>query len=75
MEDSVFCVRFFKDLQDSSGHTHKCIQGVVKAAAPDKLSAVVMACSRFAKQAGVPDWSLRADYETVECLSGDSGAP
>ncbi len=68
MENSLFCVRFFKDLEDSTGHSHRCIQGTVKASAPDELSAIATARLRFAEEKGVHHWSERADYETVECL-------
>lgn len=75
MNESIFRVRFYKDLPDSKGHTHKCIQGEVQTAAPDQPSAVVVARLRFAKQTGVTNWSLRADYETVETLPTYPGAP
>jgi hypothetical protein len=69
VENSLFCVRFFKDLLDSSGHSHHCEQGTVEAVAPDASSAIATARLRFAIEKGVHHWSARADYETVECLS------
>ena len=40
MKNSLFCVRFFKDLSDSSGHSHHCFQGVVETVAADESSAI-----------------------------------
>jgi hypothetical protein len=54
---------------DSNGHPHHCIQGLVEAVAADESSAIETARVRFAEQKGVPHWSARADYETVECIS------
>jgi hypothetical protein len=68
MEEKLFCVRFLKDLEDSSGHVHKCVQGEVEIAAIDMPRAVEIARLRFAEQTQVPHWTLRADYEVVECL-------
>jgi hypothetical protein len=69
MKNSLFCVRFFKDLPDSTGHSHHCVQGVVEAVAADESSAIEAARLRFAEEKGVDHWTARADYEVVECIS------
>ena len=69
MEDLLFRVYFFKDLPDSSGHVHKCCQGDVEAVGQDEASAVTVARRCFERRKGVSHWTLRADYEAVECLS------
>ena len=68
MEKSAYRVRFFKTLEDSTGHSHECCQGEVEVQADDDPGAIVMARRRFAELAHIADWSLRADYETVQCL-------
>ena len=64
----MYHVRFFKTLQDSTGHPHECCQGEVEVQADDDPGAIVVARRRLAELAHVADWSLRADCETVECL-------
>ena len=65
----MYRVRIFKTLQDSTGHPHECCQGEVEVQADDDPGAIVVARWRIAELAHVADWSLRADYETVQCLS------
>lgn len=74
MKNSLYCVRFFKDLSDSNGHPHHCVQGVIEAVAPDVPSAIAIARLRFAEDKGVQHWSARADYETVESISDTRSA-
>lgn len=69
MKNSLFCVRFFKEVSDSNGHEHHCVQGVVETVAADESSAIEKARLSFAEERGVVHWSDRADYETVECIS------
>jgi hypothetical protein len=70
MERSVSRDSFFKTLQDSIGHPHDCCQGEVEVHASDDPEAVLIARQRFAELTHVGDWSLRADYEKTERLTG-----
>lgn len=70
MERSVYRVSFFKTLQDSTGHPHDCCQGEVEVHASDDPEAVLIARQRFAELTHVGDWSLRADNEKTERLTG-----
>ena len=72
MRNERFRVRFVKDLMDSSGHSHECIQGEFEIAAASIPEAAKLARERFAERHGVSHWSLHADYEIVDRLSGEA---
>ena len=64
---TAYHVRFIKDLCDSTGHTHKCVQGVVDIGrARDSERAVQAAKRRFERMKGITRWDLYAD--TVELV-------
>ena len=65
----IYRVAFYKRLVDSNGHPGDPCQGVVEVRAPNRAGAMADARLRFAELKGVSQWSLRADYETVEALS------
>ncbi len=67
-------VSFFKRLADSTGHAVDACQAMVEVAAPNKRQAIEAARLRFAEDAQVGNWSLRADYETV-VLTGTNATP
>jgi hypothetical protein len=64
----VYRVSFFKKLVDSTGHPFEPCQGVVDIRAIHQERAIKNARLKFAEIKDVCDWSLRADYETVELL-------
>lgn len=59
-------VSFFKRLADSTGHSVDACQATIEVAAPNKQQAVDVARLRFAEDAQIGNWSLRADYTTAE---------
>lgn len=58
-------VSFFKRLADSTGHAVDACQATVEVAAPSKQQAISLARRRFAEDAAIGTWWLRADYETA----------
>lgn len=59
---TVYHVRFIKDLCDSTGHAHKCVQGVVNIErARDSERAVRAAKRRFERMKRIKRWDLCAD--------------
>jgi hypothetical protein len=64
---TIHRVRFIKDLCDSTGHAHKCVQGVVNIGrARDTERAVRAAKRRFERMKGIKRWDLHADaFELV----------
>jgi hypothetical protein len=69
MSDALFRVRFYKNLVDSSGHTHRCLQGQVELSEQDETTAVAAAQVIFALHKRVEDWSFRADFTIVQRMS------
>jgi hypothetical protein len=66
--DQIYRVAFYKRLVDSNGHPVNACQGVIEVRGSTRDRAIADARLRFAKVSGVTNWSLRADYETVEAL-------
>ena len=64
----VYRVSFFKKLVDSTGHPFEPCQGVVDIRAIGQRRAIENAKLKFAEIKPVGDWSLRADYSSVELL-------
>jgi len=57
-----FRIRFLKSLCDDTGHSHKCVQGVVDIHwARDRDRAVQAAKRRFERMKKIPCWNLHAD--------------
>ena len=55
-------VRFIKTVCDSTGHAHKCIEGIVDiCGARDRNRAIQAAKRRFEHVKGIPRWDLYAD--------------
>jgi hypothetical protein len=55
-------VRFIKNLCDDTGHTHKCVEGVVNIrCARDSGRAVEAAKRRFERMKQIKYWQLYAD--------------
>ena len=65
---NIYRVSFFKTLCDSTGHRAEACQGVVEVRGETRDDAVENARHRFAELKGMPNWSLRADYDMVEEL-------
>jgi hypothetical protein len=59
-------VNFFKTLTDSTGHPVHAWQGVIEVYAPTEDHAIEHAKRAFARSKDVSDWSLRADYQSIE---------
>lgn len=68
--NQVYRVSFYKKLVDSTGHPVDACQGVVEVRAPDREYAVKDGRQTFARSRQIGDWSLHADYETLEVLPG-----
>jgi hypothetical protein len=66
--EPVFRVSFFKKLVDSYGHPVDACQGIVEMHAQNSERAVKDARAKFEELTKVSDWSLRADYQSVEVL-------
>ncbi len=66
--DQIYRVGFYKRLVDSNGHPVDACQGIVEVRGSSRDRAIADARLQFAKTSGVSNWSLRADYETVEAL-------
>jgi len=58
-------VSFFKRLADSTGHAVDACQATLEVSAHSEQQAIITARRRFAEDADVGTWSLRADYETA----------
>ena len=65
--ERTYRIRFYKRLLSSNGHQFEPLQAVVEVRALDQIEAVELARKEFAVIEGVQHWSLRADYEQVEC--------
>jgi hypothetical protein len=61
-------VSFYKRLVDSTGHPVDAYQGVVEIRARDPERAIKDGRQSFARLRQIGDWSIHADYETVEAL-------
>jgi hypothetical protein len=68
-------VSFFKKLVDSTGHPFEPCQGVVDTRALDQELAIENARLKFAEIKDVGDWSLRADYASVELFPARKRIP
>lgn len=55
-------IRFVKNLCDASGHSHRCVQGVIDIGrARDRERAVQAAKRRFERMKRISRWDLHAD--------------
>lgn len=60
-------VRFVKNLCDDTGHTHKCVEGIVDIRrARDSDRAIQAAKRRFERMKGISHWDRYADAFEVE---------
>ena len=66
--NTLYQVRFFKKLIDSTGHPVEACQAIFEIHAPDRECAVDDARLAFAKRRKIGHWSLHADYATVDLL-------
>ena len=71
----VYRVSFFKKLVDSTGHAFEPCQGVVDIRAIGQRRAIENAKLKFAEIKHVGDWSLRADYASVELFPARKRIP
>jgi hypothetical protein len=65
-------VRFIKTLCDDTGHTHKCIEGIVEIRAHGRNRAVEAAKRRFERMKRVPRWDLYADTFELDLITKKS---
>lgn len=73
--ERTYHVRFYKKLLSSNGHQFEPLQADVEVRALDRAEAIELGREKFAAIAGVQHWSLRADYEKVECVAEPSTRP